>query len=225
LHTFSHSTVRDAREYYDFAASLPEVKRVLCASVVPAATLALSEALCLRGLQMELVKPQQELGISFGGLNYTELGGDLFVNALASVHFWGRSILNVDLGTGSTFCVVRDSVYLGTTIVPGMELSLRALTSGAALIKPIQLAKPPRVINTSTEECVQSGIYYGYLELVRGMIHRVQREQGKLFVVLTGGIGSFLRDELHDVVDVYEPNLTLYGLWVAAQRAAQFPLV
>lgn len=225
LQNLSCNTARTPKGYSEFATTLPVGIRVLCSSVVPEATLALAEAIRPHGFSLELVAPRNDLGLSFGGLNYAELGADLFTNALASHYFWNRSVLNVDLGTGSTFCVIRDGVYLGTSIVPGMELSLRALTSGAALIRPIELAKPSRVINTTTVECVQSGIYYGYLELVRGMINRVQREQGKLFVVLTGGIGSFLREELHDVVDVYEPNLTLYGLWAAAQKILQFPSV
>lgn len=219
----SCATSRKAVGYTQFAAGIMQGARVVCASVVPEATEALGQALKQAGFNLETLSPRDDLGLSFGGLNYAELGGDLFANALASQHLWQRDVLNVDLGTGSTFCVIRNNVYLGTTIVPGMELSLRALTSGAALIKPITLAKPSKVINTTTEECVQSGIYYGYLELVRGMINRVQREQGKLYVVLTGGIGAFLREELHDVVDVYEPNLTLYGLWVAAQKTSGLP--
>lgn len=225
IRNLSCYTTRTPEEYREFASTLPAGLRVLCSSVVPDATLAFADAIRPYGFCLEVVAARDDLGLRFSGLNYAELGADLFTNALASHYFWNRSVLNVDLGTGSTFCVIRDGVYLGTSIVPGMELSLRALTSSAALISTIELAKPSRVINTTTAECVQSGIYYGYLELVRGMINRVQREQGKLFVVLTGGIGSFLREELHDVVDVYEPNLTLYGLWVAAQKVPQFLLV
>ena len=196
LQNLSCNTTRTPEGYGEFASTLPVGVRVLCSSVVPEATLALAEAIGLHGFSLELVTARNDLGLNFSGLNYAELGADLFTNALASHYFWNRSVLNVDLGTGSTFCVIRDGIYIGTSIVPGMELSLRALTSGAALIRPIELAKPPRVINTTTVECVQSGIYYGYLELVRGMINRVQREQGKLFVVLTGGIGSFLCAEI-----------------------------
>ncbi|KAF0193911.1 MAG: type III pantothenate kinase [Bacillota bacterium] len=225
ISNLSCNTTRTPDGYRAFASSLPVDARVLCSSVVPEATLAFARAIRLYGFCLEVVTARDDLGLKFNGLNYAELGADLFTNALASHFFWSRSVLNVDLGTGSTFCVIREGVYLGTSIVPGMELSLRALTSSAALIRPIELAKPSRVINTTTVECVQSGIYYGYLELVRGMIYRVQKEQGRLFVVLTGGIGSFLREELHDVIDIYEPNLTLYGLWVASQKIPQFPLV
>lgn len=197
--------------------------RVVCASVVPAMSAVFSGELSAAGYAAEALTAQEGLGISFAGVNYTELGADLFANALAVHSIWGRDSLNVDLGTGSTFCVVKSGVYRGTVIVPGMELSFRALTDRAALLSTVELAKPERIINTTTTACLQAGIYYGYTELVRGMISRIQREHGKLFVVLTGGIGSFLKDELMDVVDVFEPDLSLLGIQLAAARMAQFP--
>ncbi len=199
--------------------------RVVCASVVPAMSTDFAAKLSHAGLAVENLAAQEGMGISFAGVNYSELGADLFANALAVHETWGRDSLNVDLGTGSTFCVVKSGVYQGTVIVPGMELSFRALTDRAALLRTVELGKPARIINTTTTACLQAGIYYGYTELVRGMISRIQREQGKLFVVLTGGIGSFLKDELMDVVDVFEPDLSLLGISLAADKVARFPLV
>jgi pantothenate kinase type III len=221
----SISTSTDPSAYEEIAACTAPGMRVLCASVVPIATSALAKALAGRGLLLEELRARDDLGIHFGGLDYRELGADLFANAIAVQRIWKRDSLNVDLGTGSTFCVVRSGVYLGTTIVPGMELSLRALTDRAALLSSITLAKPEKIINTTTVECLQSGIYYGYTELVRGMVARIQKEQGKLFVVLTGGIGSFLQDELEDVVDVFDPVLTLRGIKYAADSVPVFPIV
>jgi len=217
------ATSRHAEEYGGLISQVSPDTRVVYASVVPMATAALAKALLVRGANLELVVPRHDLGLAFGGVDYRELGADLFANALASQWLWNKDALLVDLGTGSTFCVVKDGVYRGTAIVPGMEISFRALTSGAALLREVPLAKAPRVINTTTVECLQAGIYYGYLELVRGMIRRVQQEHGKLFVVLTGGIGSFLCDGLMDVIDRYEPNLTLLGVWRAATAAADLP--
>ncbi|MBT9157317.1 MAG: Type III pantothenate kinase [Firmicutes bacterium] len=210
------ATTRYAEEYASLRQQIAEGARVVCASVVPQATLALAEA--LGDLPIEVLAVRDDLGITFAGVNYAELGPDLFANALASWSLWGQDSLNVDLGTGSTFCVIKKGVYLGTAIVPGMELSFTALMRRAALLTEVPLAKPRRVINANTVECLQAGIYYGYLELVRGLIRRVQEEQGKLRVILTGGIGTFLQDGLGDVIDVYEPNLTLLGIWVAAKR-------
>ncbi len=209
----------------ELLARLSPGARVVCASVVPAVTSEFAAALTHSGFAVEALKAQEGLGISFAGVDYRELGADLFANALAVHEMWGRDSLNVDLGTGSTFCVVKSGVYRGTVIVPGMELSFRALTDRAALLSTVELTKPDRIINVTTTECLQAGIYYGYTELVRGMIARIQREHGKLFVVLTGGIGSFLRDELLDVVDVFEPELSLLGIKIAASKMERFPFI
>jgi len=217
------ATSRHAEEYSSIVGPVMPGTRVVCASVVPMATQALAQALRPHDIELELVVPRADLGLTFGGVDYRELGADLFANALASQWLWNKDALLVDLGTGSTFCVVKDGVYRGTAIVPGMEISFRALTSGAALLREVPLAKSPRVINITTVECLQSGIYYGYLELVRGMIKRVQSEQGQLFVVLTGGIGAFLCDGLGDCIDCYEPNLSLIGIWRVASVASDLP--
>ena len=212
----------------DYASILPQTNsatRVVCASVVPQSTVAMAEALSLRGLVLEKLEARNDLDLGFAVDNYHELGADLFANAIAVWRTWHRDSLILDLGTGSTFCVLRKGIYRGTTIVPGMALSLRALTEKAALLSSIPLAKPPQIINTTTVECLQSGIYYGYQELVRGMISRIQKEQGKLFVVLTGGIGSFLQDELEDMVDVFDPVLTLKGIKYIADSVPVLPIV
>jgi len=213
----AQATTRHADEYSGLAKQLTPLARVVCASVVPQATEALRKALFPR--TMEVLTVRDDLGLTFATVNYAELGPDLYVNALASQWLWGQDCLNVDLGTGSTFCVIKRGVYCGTAIVPGMELSFAALTRRAALLSEVPLKKPSRVINVTTVECLQAGIYYGYLELVRGMIRRVQEEQGTLRVVLTGGIGAFLQEDLLDVVDAYEPYLSLTGIWVAATHA------
>lgn len=193
--------------------------RILLASVVPQAATALTAATReLWGLTPELIKPREDLGIRFTTVDYQhDLGADLFVNAVASYHDYGGNILNVDLGTASTFCVIKEGLYLGTSIVPGMELSIRAMIQGTALLKDFSLQKMNKVIQDNTTACLQSGIYYGYFELVRGMIARIQAEEGPLQVVLTGGIGTFLHDELESYVDYFRPELTLEGLSLIAQ--------
>ena len=222
---FSVPTTTNSSAYANVLPLVKKDTRVVCASVVPASMVAMSQALLTKGLSVEKLEARNDLDIKFEVVNYQELGADLFANAIAVWRTWGRDSLIVDLGTGSTFCVLRQGIYRGTTIVPGMELSLRALTEKAALLSTIPLAKPQKIINTTTVECLQSGIYYGYIELVRGMISRIQKEHGKLFVVLTGGIGAFLQDELKDVVDVFDPVLTLKGIKYVADSVPALPEV
>lgn len=193
-------------------------KRIVLASVVPAAAFALSRAAeFLWSRSPEYILPRHDLGLRFPSeLSIEQLGADLFVNAVVSHYDYGGNILNIDLGTASTFCVIKEGLYSGTSIVPGMELSIRAMISGTALLKEFALQKMETVIQDNTTACLQSGIYFGYFELVRGMIERILAEQGPLQVVLTGGIGAFLYDELAAHVDYFRPNLTLEGLRLIA---------
>ncbi len=207
-------TKRVASDYVrHLQASWPQPDRVIVASVVPAASRAWLHATIEKGWpKPHFVKAQEDFGIAFAGIAYHELGADLFVNAVASRHLFGPNILNVDLGTGSTFCVIKNGVYLGTSIVPGLKVALNALVTGTALLPEVELKKVQPIIQTNTVACLQSGIYHGYTALVRGMIKAIKDEQGPVQVVLTGGIGCFLQDELSDLVDHFSPDLTLEGL-------------
>ncbi|HHW98893.1 MAG TPA: type III pantothenate kinase [Firmicutes bacterium] len=222
---FATATTPQVEHYANWlkAISLVAPTRILLASVVPPAASALAAATReLWGLEPEVVKPREDLGVRFTTVDYKQdLGADLFVNAVVSHHDYGGNILNVDLGTASTFCVIKDGLYLGTSIVPGMELSIKAMIQGTALLKDFALQKIDKVIQDNTTACLQSGIYFGYFELVRGMIARIQQEEGPLKVVLTGGIGTFLHDELAPYVDHFRPELTLEGLRLIAQLLPQ----
>ncbi len=211
-------TSAQVEHYLQWLVTFPRPRRILLSSVVPAAAAALRQAAERAfGLAVEQVETRTDLGIRFTTVDYHHLGADLFVNAVASHHCYGGNLLNVDLGSASTFCVIKDGLYLGTSIAPGMELSLRAMISGTALLENFALKKMDRVIHDNTIACLQSGIYFGYFELVRGMIQQVQAEHGPLTVVLTGGIGSFLHDELAPYVHHFRPHLTLEGLRLIAE--------
>lgn len=216
------ATKPDVEHYRQFLLAIPKPSRILLASVVPLAAASLRQAACeLWGLTVQQVQAREDLGIRFATVDYHQLGADLFVNAVASHHFYGGNILNVDLGSASTFCVIKQGLYLGTSIVPGMELSIRAMISGTALLSEFELRKMDRIIQDNTVSCLQSGIYFGYFELVRGMIERIQEEQGHLTVVLTGGIGTFLHEELAPWVDHFRPELTMEGLKLIADMKPQ----
>jgi type III pantothenate kinase len=144
-----------------------------------------------------------------------KVGADRLVNTLAAFVLYPGPSIVVDFGTATTFDVVSPGgAYAGGVIAPGINLALSALENAAALLPEIQVAKPEHVIGTSTSEAMQSGIYWGYVSLVEGMIARVRREAGggtSLKVLATGGLASLLADGT-DVFDAIEPNLTLTGL-------------
>lgn len=188
-------------------------------SVVPVVTGQLQELLKRHAIRPLVVNPfLRGTGISFGSVDPGELGADLYANAVAVHAMFRRDCLSVDLGTASTFCVIRESgLYQGTTIVPGMKTSLEALISKAALLSRVPLEAPSSIINTDTKRCLQSGIFYGYSALVDGLIEKIKAEQGNLYVVLTGGIGALLYPYLENV-DIYLADLTLQGLRIVYEK-------
>ncbi|MDH3240456.1 MAG: type III pantothenate kinase [Alphaproteobacteria bacterium] len=144
-----------------------------------------------------------------------KVGADRLVNTLAAFALYPGPSIVVDFGTATTFDVVTpDGAYAGGVIAPGVNLALSALHQAAALLPEIQVAKPERVIGTSTNEAMQSGIYWGYVSLVEGVIARVRAEAAggtSIKVIATGGLAPLLAEGT-DAFDAVEPNLTLTGL-------------
>ena len=119
----------------------------------------------------------------------------------------------VDFGTATTFDVVSAAgEYLGGVIAPGIEISAQALSSSAARLPGIAFVKPSLVIGRNTEQCMQSGIFHGYVALVEGLLERIARElEAAPRVVATGGLAERIAEEIAGIEHV-EPGLTLEGL-------------
>jgi len=194
-----------------------DIEGVSLVSVVPELSKKIINYLKIIGVSEDNILVASPLmkntGIYFenSGVNPKELGADLFVNAVANHHLFQKRVLSVDLGTASKFCVIeKDGLYRGTTIVPGMKIALDALLKRAPLLPQIPFEPTEKIINNTTVPCLQSGIFYGYCSLVDGLIKRIKKEQGDLYVILTGGIGAALHEFLEEI-DEYIPNLTLQG--------------
>ena len=119
----------------------------------------------------------------------------------------------MDFGTATTFDVVdNDGAYVGGVIAPGVNLSLEALHMAAAALPHIDVAKPDRVIGTNTVACMQSGVYWGYVGLVEGIVREVRRERDRpMKVIATGGLASLFAQGtalFHSIED----DLTMHGL-------------
>ena len=125
----------------------------------------------------------------------------------------------IDFGTATTFDVVADDgAYLGGAIAPGINLSIEALHKAAARLPRIGIGRPQEVIGRGTVSAMQSGIYWGYVGLLEGLVARIQREMaGPLKVVATGGLAP-LFSEGTEIFDRIEPDLTLDGLRMLAER-------
>ena len=152
--------------------------------------------------------------------NPAEVGADRLLNALAAHQgLYAGPLIVVDFGTATTFDVVdADGAYLGGVIAPGINLSLEALHKAAARLPRIGIGRPQAVIGRSTVPAMQSGIYWGYVGLIEGLVARIKAEyEAPLKVIATGGLAPLLAEGT-TVIEVIAPQLTLDGLRLLAER-------
>ncbi len=185
----------------------------LC-SVVPPLT-GTFEELCQRYFHISplVVEAGVKTGVHIRMDNPREVGTDRIVNATAAHHLYRGPVIIVDLGTATTFDVVsKEGDYLGGVIAPGIAIAAEALFTRTAALPRVELVRPMHAIGTNTVAAMQSGIIFGYVGLVEGIIVRIQRELGeKAMVVATGGYAGLIARETA-VIDEINPNLTLVGL-------------
>ena len=143
----------------------------------------------------------------------TTVGPDRLVNTVAGFARHGGDLIVVDFGTATTFDVVdSDGAYIGGAIAPGVNLSLEALHMAAAALPHVDVTKPTQAIGTNTVACMQSGVYWGYVGLVEGLVRQIRAERGrKMKVIGTGGLAS-LFDQGTEIFDSIEDDLTMPGL-------------
>jgi type III pantothenate kinase len=142
-----------------------------------------------------------------------EVGADRIVNVVGAYHKYKKDLIIVDFGTATTFdYVTAQGEYYGGAIAPGLAISNAALTDYTSRLPHVEIKKPRRVIGHSTVESMQSGLYYGYVGLVDGLIQRMKKEiKGRPMVIGTGGLSSLVARESKTIQRV-EPFLTLEGL-------------
>jgi type III pantothenate kinase len=145
--------------------------------------------------------------------NPREVGPDRVVNAVAAQNLYGKPVIIIDLGTATTFDVVsREGDYLGGVIAPGINVASEALFARTAMLPRIELIRPKQVIGRNTISAMQSGIIFGYIDLIEGMVQRIEEQLGsKAKVVATGGQAYPLAEDIA-AIDAINPDLTLIGL-------------
>lgn len=148
-----------------------------------------------------------------------EVGADRIVNAVAALEKYGAPCVIVDFGTATTFdAVSKDGEYLGGVICPGVQVSADALFQRAARLRRVDIRRPGRLIGTNPTESVQSGLYYGTISLVDGLLDRMVAELGPgTRIIATGGLAP-LFSRGSRLVEAVEPDLTLEGLRIIYRR-------
>jgi len=197
-----------------------QITGVAISSVVPDIT-RVFEKMAHSYLHMEAmtVSHELDLGMQIVYQNPASVGADRLCNAVGGIAKYGKPLIVVDLGTATTFDVVSASAeYLGGLIAPGIEASAILLHQRAARLPRVELKFPDRAIGHSTETCIQSGLLYGSVEMIDGMIERISRELGgTVNAVATGGLARLVIDRLRRVKE-YDAFLTLDGLRLIYER-------
>lgn len=197
-----------------------DVKGIIISSVVPPVVFPL-EQMCRKYFNQKplVVGPGIKTGLNIQYENPREVGADRIVNAVAAIEDYGGPLIIVDFGTATTYCYVNsDGGYMGGAIAPGIGISMEALFDRASKLPRIELARPDQVVGKNTVAAMQSGIIYGYVGQVEGIVARMKaqsKEEPK--VVATGGLADLIASE-STAIDVVDNFLTLKGLHLIYER-------
>ncbi|MDO8490743.1 MAG: type III pantothenate kinase [Dehalococcoidia bacterium] len=194
--------------------NLADIKAAILCSVVPS-LVPIFEELCQKYFKIAplVVGAGIKTGVRICMDNPREVGADRVVNAMAAHRMYGGPLIVIDLGTATTFDVVsKDGDYLGGAIAPGVGIAAEALYKNTAKLPQVELVRPRHAIGKNTVSAMQSGIVFGYVGLVEGIVARIKQELGgSAKVIATGGLAELIARETK-VIEKIAPDLTLVGL-------------
>ena len=202
-----------------------EVSGIAALSTVPAVLRELRVMLrrYYRRAPKVIVEPGVRTGVPLQVDNPKEVGADRVINTLAAHHLFSTACIVVDFGTSTNIDVISaKGEFLGGVFAPGIEISVDALAARAAALRKVELIRPKSVIGKNTEECLQSGILFGFAGQVDGLVHRIKKALGEstgdpVTVIATGGLAPLVLDEC-ETIDRHIPDLTLLGLRLVFER-------
>jgi type III pantothenate kinase len=213
---------RTADEYATFIINMlrvrnlepSDIKACVIASVVPPLITTFEETFA-RYFKIKpfVIEAGVKTGVRICMDNPKEVGADRVVNAVAAHSLYGGPCIVIDLGTAITFdAVAKNGDYIGGAISPGIGIATDALFTRTAALPRVDLTHPKKAIGTNTVAAMQSGIVFGYVGLIEGVVARIQAEmKEKAKVIATGGYAQLLAEESR-IIDSVDPDLTLIGL-------------
>ncbi|MBQ3835263.1 MAG: type III pantothenate kinase [Elusimicrobia bacterium] len=198
-----------------------QIQSVAIASVVPSLDNVFAD-LTKRYFKKDalFISSKNSGGLKFQYSNPEEVGADRIADAVAAYERYKSAAIVIDFGTATTFdCIDKNGCYLGGVITAGPLISAEALTQKTAKLPQVNLSMPAKIIGRTTVEGIQSGLYYGYIGLVKEILHRIKNEmnEDKIKVIATGGLSYLMVKEMEDIEEVI-PELTLEGIKLIASK-------
>ena len=201
--------------------SFADLSSAIIATVVPAVLFDL-RALCRTYLKCEPLivgDPAVDMGMKINTDQPQSVGADRLCNTVAAHERYKGAVIVVDFGTATNFDIVaEDGAFDGSVIAPGANLSIEALHQAAALLPRVAIHRAQKVIGRDTVSSMQSGVYWGYVGLITGLINGIKAEYGKpMTVVATGGLAHLFRPDI-PAIEHIDPDLTMRGLMLIHAR-------
>ncbi|MDR3113570.1 MAG: type III pantothenate kinase [Endomicrobium sp.] len=157
-------------------------------------------------------------GLEFATSNPKETGADRIADAVAAYSLFGGGTVIIDFGTATTFdCIDLKGRYIGGAIAPGPMISAQSLSIKTAQLPQVEMKKPQDVIGKNTVECIQSGLFFGYVGLIKELIARIKKEMKVKLIIATGGLAPLMIDEIKEIY-LNCPDLTLEGIRIIWER-------
>lgn len=198
-----------------------DIDAVIVASVVPDVMHSLGSAMIKYfGIKPMVVSAGIKTGIRIVTENPKQVGADRIVDAVAAYTIHGGPVIVIDYGTATTYDIVgEDGTFEAAVIAPGIRTSAQAMWGQAAMLPAVEIKKPESVLAKETIASMQAGIVYGQIGQTEYIINKIRHESGyaDAKVVATGGLGKIIASET-DVIDVYDPQLTLKGLRIIYEK-------
>ncbi|MSQ13155.1 MAG: type III pantothenate kinase [Dehalococcoidia bacterium] len=213
---------RQPAEYESFLHSLLSIRGikpsqitgvVLCSGVPPLTTVFEELSHTVFNQTPLIISAGVKTGVRVMYENPRDVGPDRVADAAAAFHLYGGPVIVVDFGTGLTFnAVTREGDYLGGAIAPGLSVAAESLFANASMLRRVELVRPKSVVGRNTVASLQSGLVFGYVSMVEGMVKRIREEIGQdAKAIATGGQAGVIAKET-TVFHAVHPDLTLVGL-------------
>ncbi len=205
--------IKNILDIYDI--NIDEIEDSIISSVVPPVLDSIKKAIkIIIGKDPLIVGPGIKTGLNIVMDNPAQLGSDLVVNSVACLDGFKPPIVIIDMGTATTISVLdKNKNYIGGCIIPGVKISLDALSSKTAQLPYISLEEPKKIIGTNTIDCMRSGVIFGNASMIDGMISKIEESlEEKVTAIATGGIAKHIIQFCKKDI-IYDGNLLLKGLY------------